>query len=698
MKLNKSIDLSHNSIQKISKLYDCNINTNTVNRNYFRNISRNIKNPLKDKKQKIFSHNSFNNELVFKSFDNITIQQVKKKNNRNQSRNSKLSPAKYIKPLYYMLNNQIKAINRQFTGYRNERYFINFNYNLFSSFKNGDNIVLKTLNNNTKEGINEYLYMNNFNNKNKIHKKRKQNCSFDDRIKNIRFNNNYNYILEDKEMLNKKTIMIQACFRSFINRYKLYKNLKDNNKDIKYSETISKLINNYFNKIDSIRKKFNNNCYINGSFNYINNALIQCKNDNFTIKPKKKKLKQKLSNNNFYLIKKQKELLEKEKETFIKEKKKDELKIKELTQENNKLKKKNSLFEKNKANFDKLKEENEVLKEKLKLFEEKNKEFEILENKYKNLVEQNETLYQENVKLNEQIEENIKNLMEINKKNQEKIKIYEESMNNQEAIINENLELNKLNKEMENKINQLIKEKDDLQEKIKINTQNNINNKEDISTNIKKENELLVSENEKIKEKNEELQNLVEEMKKKISKLSKAYKYTNKYINETSNNQSREKSNIITPHEKNEENNIKNKEDEELYENNHGLYLKRIRDRKPLDKEQLEKEERMKNLLRRRINDMKDDLHRCFMRFYYNGIFVQMQKKKSMNDPVTKVVKSRRFSDLINKFNKGSNSKVQPLEKIDRKNIKRFSSKSHDDKINIINKKEENTIYEEKDE
>ena len=106
----------------------------------------------------------------------------------------------------------------------------------------------------------------------------------------------------------------------------------------------------------------------------------------------------------------------------------------------------------------------------------------------------------------------------------------------------------------------------------------------------------------------------------------------------------------------------------------------------------------MKNLLRRRINDMKDDLHRCFMRFYYNGIFVQMQKKKSMNDPITKVVKSRRFSDLINKFNKGSNSKVQPLEKIDRKNIKRFSSKSHDDKINIINKKEENTIYEEKDE
>ena len=52
---------------------------------------------------------------------------------------------------------------------------------------------------------------------------------------------------------------------------------------------------------------------------------------------------------------------------------------------------------------------------------------------------------------------------------------------------------------------------------------------------------------------------------------------------------------------------------------------------------------------------MKDYLHRHFMKFYYNGIFLEMKKKAEGEKP-TKVVKSKRFSSLIDKFNSTSNT------------------------------------------
>ena len=722
MKLTRSIDFPHYSNPKTPKLSEFNITTTSINSNYIHDMSRNTKKTSKEKKRKILSHNSFNDE-TYKGFDNLTIQKIKKKNNRDKSRNSKLTPAKYIKPLYYMLNNQIKAINKQFSGYRNNRFFINFNYNIFSSFKNGDNSMIKTISNNPKEANNNSIfssYMKQFQNNNKNNIKRKQNCSFDDRTKNIRFNNFINYSQDNNETINSKITLLQACFRSFLIRNKFYKNLKENCTNEKYSETISKLIKNYFNKLNSIKNENNNlksrnkkdnfnfnqtyynSSYINPSLENINKTLVKCQIENFIIRPKKKKSHNKYDNTNLYLIKKQKDLLEKEKEIFIKEKKMDELKIKELMEENNKLKKKNIIFEKNKSNFEKLKEENEILIEKLKNFEERSKECDIIENKYKNLLDQNESLYQENLKLNEQIQDNIKNLMEINKKNQEKIKLYEESMNDQESLINENQRLNKLNKQMENKIEQLTKENNEFKEKTKeneINDQDDIKNSDTKKINIKQEKEKLIEENKKISAKNEELQNLVEEMKKKIAKISKAYKFTNKYISENANNQSREKSRISTPQELNEENTKKNDEDKDnSYHYKGELYLKRIRERKPIDSEKLAKEEKMKNLLRNRIKEMKDDLHKCFMRFYYNGIFVQMQKRKS-EVPTTKVVKSRRFSELINKFSSGANNQNKKFEKIDERSIKRLKTKSYDDKTNNNNVKNENNIInEEKDE
>ena len=713
MKLTKSIDLSHNYTQKFHKNDGYNIKTSILNSNYYNFISRNTKNSSKENKRKIFTYNNSNDEIS-NDLNNITIKKIKKNKKKDKSRNSKLTPAQYIKPLFYMLNDRIKAINRQFNGYRNEKYYINFNYNLFSSFKNSDNYTLKTISNNQKEGINDNIYSNymkNINSKN-TNKRKKQNCSYDDRSGNNRYNKYINYSLDDNDILNSKIIMIQACFRSFFSRYKFYKKLRDNDKEIKYSETTNKLINNYFNKLTFIKKNSNklkgknkkdifnfnkshNNSYINHSIRNEHQLLIKCKNENFMIKSNKRHNNKKATNNsNMHLIKKQNELLEKEKDTLIKEKKLFEIKIKELLEENYKLKQKNTLSEKNKSNLEKLKEENEILKQKLIQFEERNKECEIMENKYKNLVDQNEALYQENLKLNEQIEDKIKNLIEVNKRNQKKIKLYEDSMNEQESLINENQELNKLNKEMKNKMNKLIKENNAYKEKLKNNeiVQQNPNSN---NTYQEKEKEKLIIDNKKLLEKNEELQNLVDQMKKKISKISKAYKFTNKYINENSGNQSREKSNISSPYELNEENNIKNFDiKEEEYHNNRELYLKRIRERK-LDSDKLAKEEKLKHLFKKRIDEMKDYLHRCFMRFYYNGIFVQMQKRKSLEIPVTKVVKSKRFSELVNKFNSGPNNKVG---KIDNKSYKKGRTKSYDNSFNNINLKSQNIIYEEKDE
>ena len=79
----------------------------------------------------------------------------------------------------------------------------------------------------------------------------------------------------------------------------------------------------------------------------------------------------------------------------------------------------------------------------------------MMEIKYSNLVAQNEALYKDNLSLNEQIENRISKLVEMNKKNQEKIKLYEELLLGQESLSNENNKLNKINKEMENKITKL---------------------------------------------------------------------------------------------------------------------------------------------------------------------------------------------------------------------------------------------------
>ena len=678
MKLSKSIDLAHQSKSKTGE-----INTKSSNQGnkYYKNYSRNIKKPSKDKKHKVFSHYSFNDEEYNQTHineNNLTCQNLKKNNNkRDKSRNSKLTPAKYIKPLFYILNNQIKPIYKQFKGYRNEKYFINFNYNLFPSFKNGDISMLKTMSNNNND-----LYLNYSKNSvnNKNNKKKMQNRSFDDNLKNNKYNTYLNNSQEEKDVLNSKTKLLQACFRSFISRYKFYNELKNNDKDNKYSEIIMKLMNNFHEKINSIKKDFKKLKI------KIYNSLTEYKNISFTIRRKINKNRKTLSNNNFYLIKKQNEALEKEKELFLKEKKMNELKIHQLTEENNKLKKKNSVSEKYKLNYDKLKEENDNLKLKITELEERNKDCNILEIKYKNLQEQNESLYQENLGLNKQIEEKINNLIEINKNNQEKIKLYEKTMLDQESVINENKTLNELNNDYKNRMKKLLEENNTFKEKLKnneISLQNNIN-KGKQEEKIKQENEKLISENKAINQKNEELQIQLDEIKKKLKKIEKVNKFANKFINDSSNNPSGEKSHINTPYEKNEE------LDNEITNNNYDFHFRNVRERKILTDEEIKRQTKLQNLLKKRITEIKDDLHKCFMRFYYNGIFVQQQKRNKMKEPVTKVVKSKRFSALISKFSGGVKNKD---EIVDNKNNKKRQTKSYDDKV-INNLKAKNNYQE----
>jgi hypothetical protein len=259
-------------------------------------------------------------------------------------------------------------------------------------------------------------------------------------------------------------------------------------------------------------------------------------------------------------------------------------------------------------------------------------------------------------------------------------------MLDKESVINENKTLNDLNNDYKNRMKQLLEENSTFKEKLK-NNETKINNEKQ-EEKIKKENAKLISENKVINKKNEELQIQLDEIKKKLKKIEKANKFANKFINDNSSNPSAEKSHTSTPYEKNDE--LENQNTN----SNHELYLKRVRERKNLTDEEIKKQSKLQNLLKRRISDIKDDLHKCFMRFYYNGIFVQQQKRNKMKEPITKVVKSKRFSALISKFSGGILNKD---ETVDIRNDKRRQTKSYDEKINN-NLKVKNSIEEDEKE
>ena len=225
-------------------------------------------------------------------------------------------------------------------------------------------------------------------------------------------------------------------------------------------------------------------------------------------------------------------------------------------------------------------------------------------------------------------------LIEENKQLKEKNKEYE---------INENSKI--INKIKSPKLKELIEENTTIKEKNREYEENN--NK---YTNIQKENEKLSNLNKEINTKNEELQNELNDIKKKYETL----------LEEENNIKNKKnKNNEINELGDNNDNENEFDEVDDDGGRNRDLYLSRIQDRDFSSPEERKlKEERLKKLFKNKVYEIKDYLHRQFMKFYYNGIFVQMQKKTEGDDG-TKVVRSKHFSNLISKFSSNNSNNSQ---------------------------------------
>ena len=208
--------------------------------------------------------------------------------------------------------------------------------------------------------------------------------------------------------------------------------------------------------------------------------------------------------------------------------------------------------------------------------------------------------------------------------------------NNEYELIKKQNDTRKIDED-NNKLKELIEENNIIKEKNK-----EYEEKETKYKNIQQENEKLNDINSEMNSKNKELEKELNLIKRRFKKLLKEKNISEKEVEEMFKNE-----NNLNFEEKNED---------EDYENTRNIYLNRIKDREFLSPEERKlKEERLKNLFKKRVFEMKDYLHRHFMKFYYNGIFVEM-KKKAEDEKPTKVVKSTRFNNLISKFNSNSNT------------------------------------------
>ena len=156
--------------------------------------------------------------------------------------------------------------------------------------------------------------------------------------------------------------------------------------------------------------------------------------------------------------------------------------------------------------------------------------------------------------------------------------------------------------------------------------------------------------NTEINTKNEQLQNELNTIKKKYQQLIEDAKPKKSDKNKKNKNNGSMENDEAEEDEKN--NNI---EDDDDNGTNRNLYLSRIQDRDFTSPEERKlKRERLKNLFKNKVFEMRDYLHRHFMKFYFNGIFIEMKRKAE--DKPAKVVKSSRFNNLLNKFNNSNNS------------------------------------------
>ena len=201
----------------------------------------------------------------------------------------------------------------------------------------------------------------------------------------------------------------------------------------------------------------------------------------------------------------------------------------------------------------------------------------------------------------------IKDLTEVNNALKKKIYDYQK---NEDTYINIKLENEKLN----NIINDILKEKSQI-----LNELNNI--KKEYEKLIKEKNNLSVSEQKIIKQK------IGIDTEKEIN---------NKALNEGVDNIN-ENINII----------------------------------KPKIDEKKEREKYLKNLFRNKVFEMRDYLHKCFIKFYYNGVFLKMTGKLSHlnKEKETNEIKVLNFSFTSENENEKNNNNAEENKEINENTI-----------------------------
>jgi hypothetical protein len=463
--------------------------------------------PSKTQRKKVISQKNINERNKYKT---STIQNLKKSSKTSTSNcgiDSKLSPRNYIKPLYYLLYSQIRPVNKQFLGFRDERYYLYYEYPLNSTDR---------IRNKEEKKENNYS--------------KTEACNTTRALRNKR--NQINNTMDSTEIKNLSANLIQACFKGYLARKMLYNSLSPYSKyrkDINDDKSINSKMNsdrsnnNKNNILRNKNKKIHNkrntifeadNEIINDKKLYNSKAVkklksinsdyssrIEYNNKNNEIEKNEDFMISGYYKNHFNLFKNSKNGDPFDNETFNKEKELYERKIKELIEENKKIKGLNIEFQQNEIKYNNILQENEILN-----------------NKIIELTKENNTIKQENEKLNnekngddsknklkEMLEENyrIKNENEAYK--QQLILIYNQSTEKIKELYDENNEtINKL-KEENNKMKQKLEEYE--QNEIKYNNLQEEKEKLNVM-NIEFNNKLntLIEENNRLKEKNKELE------------------------------------------------------------------------------------------------------------------------------------------------------------------------------------------------
>ena len=278
---------------------DNNMNSNSINQDFLSNQSK-----LNKTKKPIYQSNINDYDTKYNSQNKAKINTKNPMSNLN----SKLSPENYIKPLYYLLNGQIKPVNKQFLGYRDWRKYLyghpyptdridEARYKLNSSPREEkkENNNVKHKNNKTENKKNKgkkssmdaktLKSKNNKNMKNKISSNNKNNVN-----KNNNNGSNVNKSKEVDIIKNQNATLIQACFRGYVERIKLYNSLSKYSRfknDIKILDRINQYKSTFFNNLKQFsleyQKNKNNLTSLkskNGNINNINTNLINGENIN----------------------------------------------------------------------------------------------------------------------------------------------------------------------------------------------------------------------------------------------------------------------------------------------------------------------------------------------------------------------------------------------------------------------------------